>query len=306
MKKRGKVIVIKSYKLIAIIAVLFLGLLLLASFLSSSLDFESKIAVIPIEGVIGSADDFTESEVSAKQIIQDLESANKDKSIKAIILEINSPGGTVVASEEIANAVKKSKKPVVSLIREVGASGAYWVASASDKIVASRMSVTGSIGVTSSYLEFSKLMEKYGITYNILKSGEYKDTGSPYKELTEDERRMLQNTLDKIYNYFIEQVSINRNITKSQIEKLATGMIYLGEEAKSLGLIDEIGDKETAIKIAKDLANIKEAKIVSYERKKTLMDILSKLMTNISYNVGRGIGYQLFSLSNQNTLSFRL
>ena len=166
------------------------------------------------------------------------------------------------------------------------------------------MSITGSIGVTSSYIEFSKLMEKYGITYNSLKAGEYKDTGSPYKELTEKERKILENTLNKIYDYFIEQVSINRNISDSKVRELATGMIYLGDEAKALGLIDEIGDKDKAIEIAKKLANIKEAKLVTYQRELTLLDVMQRFSGEVFYNIGRGIGRELFSVSEEKELKF--
>lgn len=299
MKKRGS----KSiFKIILIVFFSFVLALLIFKSLSK-LDFGDKIAVIPIEGVIGASDTFNDG-VYPDEIISYIEDANKKNNIKAIILNINSPGGTVVASEEIANAVKKSKKPVVALIHEVGASGAYWIASASDKIVASPMSVTGSIGVTGSYLEFSKLMEKYGVTYNILKAGEYKETGSLYKELTPKEKEALQGTIDKIYYYFIDQVSINRNLTKARVKEVATGNIYLGQEAKNIGLIDELGDKDTAVKIAKELANIKEADLVTYEKKETLIDIIGRLSSNSFYFIGQGIGSKLFSLSNENKLSF--
>src|SRR3989344_4196005 len=225
MKKRVKYssISIRGYKLVVLIIVFFLLVLSVILLLNQKTGLTNKIAVIPISGEIGYSDSFSGTSVDPEQIVSYIDGANKDDSIKAIILDINSPGGTVVASEEIANAVKKSKKPVVALINEVGASGAYWIASSSDKIVASPMSVTGSIGVTGSYLEFSKLMDKYGITYNSLKAGDYKETGSLYKELTPKEKEILQGTIDKIYYYFIEQVSINRNLTEAKVKELANG-----------------------------------------------------------------------------------
>ena len=301
MKKRGNK---STFKKILIVFLSFLFVFLVFKAVSK-LDFGDKIAMISIEGVIGVSDTFNNG-VYPEDIISYIEDANKKDNIKAIILNINSPGGTVVASEEIANAVKKSKKPVVALIHDVGASGAYWIASASDKIVASPMSVTGSIGVTGSYLEFSKLMDKYGITYNSLKAGDYKETGSLYKELTPKEKEILQGTIDKIYYYFIEQVSINRNLTEAKVKELANGNVYLGQDAKDMGLIDELGDKDTAIKIAKDLANIKEADLVEYQKKTSLIDVLGKLSSNAFYFIGQGIGSKLFSLSTENKLSFSL
>lgn len=301
MKKKVK----KTKHLFLGLSLFVLGILLVVSFFSK-IDFQDKIALIPLEGTIGFSDGLSNIGVFPEDVISNIKDANEDSSIKAIILEINSPGGTVVASEEIAKAVKSSKKPVVALIREVGASGAYWIASASDKIVASEMSVTGSIGVISSYVEFSKLMEKYGITYNSLKAGELKDIGSPYKELTLEERKVLQDIINKIYDHFILQISINRNLSESKVRELATGMVYLGNDAKNLGLIDEIGDKNKAIEIAKNLASIKKAKLVTYERTESLIDILNKLSSNIFFNVGKGIGSEMFSLSLENKLNFKV
>ena len=279
--------------------------LLVASFSLSRLlkveDFSDKIAVIPIKGVItsdGFEEFLTTSGASSTKITQFIKQANQDNSVKGIILEINSPGGTVVASEEIANEVKKSKKPVVSLIREVGASGAYWIASSSNKIVADPLSITGSIGVVSSYLEFSGLMEMYGVNYERLVAGEYKDTGSPFRELTKNERGLLQNKLDIIHEAFIEEVAKNRNLDKNNVKKIANGFFYLGKEAKELGLVDELGDKELAVNITKQLANIEEAKLVTYEEKIRFTELLSRLSANSFYFVGRGIGKELFSLRN--------
>ncbi|MDD5651437.1 MAG: signal peptide peptidase SppA [Candidatus Nanoarchaeia archaeon] len=285
MKKR----VVRSKHLFLGISLFMIGLFLVIAFFSK-IDFQDKIALIPIEGTIGFSDGLGSVGVYPEDVISDIDKANKDSSIKAIILEINSPGGTVVASEEIAKAVKNSKKPVVALIHEVGASGAYWIASASDKIVASEMSVTGSIGVISSYVEFSQLMEKYGITYNDLKAGKYKDIGSPYKELTAEEKTILESVVNKIYDHFVKQVSINRNISEAKVRELATGMIYLGNDAKEFGLIDVIGDKNKAVEIAKELAGIKKADLVKYEKEITLVDIFGKLSTNAFYFMGKGIG----------------
>ena len=160
-----------------------------------------NVALIPIEGVItgSGGGSFGASTLSSKDIVSFIEAASESNQVQVIVLEINSPGGSAVASDEIASAVKKSEKPVVAYIREVGASGGYWIASASDHIIANKMSITGSIGVISSYLEFSGLMEEYGIGYERLVAGSKKDIGTPFRKLQLDEKDLLQSKLDKIH-----------------------------------------------------------------------------------------------------------
>ena len=278
-------------RVLMVITILFL--LYATSFLIAKniqeIPIGNRIAVIPIQGTItvGNSESlFQQTTASSNKILTFLDSANKDKSISAILLEINSPGGTAVASSEIASKVKSIEKPVVAFIREVGASGAYWVASAADKIVASPLSITGSIGVISSYLEFSDLMEEYGIKYERLTAGEYKDTGSPYRSLTDKEKKLLQNKLNIIHSEFIKAVNENRNM---DVNKYATGMFYLGIEAKELGLIDYLGDRELALNITKQLANIEKAELVTYKETKNIMDILRGFTSELGLNIGRGI-----------------
>ncbi|MEK6841192.1 MAG: signal peptide peptidase SppA, partial [Nanoarchaeota archaeon] len=240
-----------------------LVLIFLISFLISKLlpNFEAvqedEILVIPIYGVISNENSnlpFSSSEVNSDSIISSIKTAKENKNIKAVIFEINSPGGTVVASKEIADAVKKLNKPKVALIRDIGASGAYWIASSTDKIIADELSITGSIGVISSYLEFSGLLNEYGITYERLVTGEYKDVGSPYKNLSEEERNLIQSKLNKIDQVFLNNVKENRKLKDTK--KIQTGEFFLGIEAKELGLIDYLGNKETAIEVAKNLSKI--------------------------------------------------
>ena len=188
---------------------------------------------------------------TSEGVLQDIKDAGKDSTVKGIILEINSPGGAVVASQEIADAVKSLNKTKYAVIREVGASGGYWIASATDKIIASPMSITGSIGVIGSYLEFSGLFEKYGIGYERLVSGDKKDIGTPYRDLTSEEKTLMENKLRIVHEYFIKQVAMNRHMEIEDVRKVATGEFYLGSEAKELGLIDEFGNKETAIELMK-------------------------------------------------------
>ncbi|MBI5391620.1 signal peptide peptidase SppA [Candidatus Woesearchaeota archaeon] len=226
-----------------------------------------KIIVVPLNGVIqvGSAGNplfFSSDTIVSGQVVKQLEELQKDDSVKAVLFEMNSPGGSAIASQEIADAIKKLHKPTSTVIREVGASGGYWIASSTDKIYASPMSITGSIGVISSYLQFSDLFEKYGVTYERLVAGKYKDVGTPYKNLTTEERALLQQKLDLIHTYFIQTVAANRHLSEEKIRTLATGEFYLGTEAKDLGLIDAFGDRNTALDGLKQKINQTDIEIV--------------------------------------------
>lgn len=267
-----------------------------------------NVALVKIDGVITTDESgfsFAERTSQSSEIIRMLEESEKNPQIKGILIEINSPGGSAVASEEIANQIRKMKKPKVALIRDIGASGAYWVASAADRIVASPVSITGSIGVTASYLEFTRLMEKYGIKYEELTSGEHKDMGSPFRNLTEDERELFRKTLDETRSYFIEKVAENRNMKYEEIEKLATGQIYTGREAKELGLIDELGSREEAENILKRELRTEKITYYEYERKESFFNALSDVMARQSFSVGEGIGNVLSRKAEFNTLKIK-
>lgn len=280
--------------------ILFLIVLFLVSMSASYLigkvetKVSEKIVVIPLKGPIfleqSSGSLFESSAAGANEVIADLRRANSDDSVKAVIIEINSPGGTVVASQEIADAVKAMNKTTVAVIREVGASGAYWVASATDTIIASPMSITGSIGVLGSYLEFSGLFEKYGVGYERFIGGKYKDLASPLKAATDEERVLLQKKIDTIHEYFIQAVAANRNMDKAKVREVATGEFFLGTEAKELGLVDQLGNKEDAIQLIKNTLQNQDLEVVEYTHEKGVWDILSELSTQSSYVLGRGIG----------------
>ena len=263
-----------------------------------------NIAIIPIEGIImGSGSSTLGQQIaSSKNIVSFIEDANQNPQIKAIVLEINSPGGSPVASDEISTAIKQSTKPVVSLIREVGASGGYWVSSATEYSVANRMSITGSIGVVSSYLEFSGLMEQYGVGYERLVSGNSKDIGSPFKKLSNQEKQILQKKIDLIHNYFVDEVATNRNLERAHVEKLATGEFYLGVEALELGLIDELGDLTTIQNYLTKQYDINKFDYIHYQRQVGLFDIFSSIASKFSFNIGQGIGSSLVKEENNNLL----
>ena len=254
-----------------------------------------NVAVIPVEGIIlgSEVNVFGQQIASSPTIVKFIQDANEDMSIKAIVLEINSPGGSAVASDEIAAAIKKSKKPVVSMIREVGASGGYWIASATEHIVVNRMSITGSIGVISSYLEFSGLMEKYGVGYERLVAGNNKDLGTPYKKLSEREKTILQKKLDKIHDYFIEEVATNRKMSNQAARDVATGEFYLGIEALELGLVDELGDSTAVENYLMHTYGLKSVDYVRFEQVPGLLDFFGGVLSKLSFNIGEGIGSQL-------------
>ena len=276
--------------------------------LFSSDDVESlsgNVALIKIDGeIVGSEDSglFSESATASPEAVELIEKADNNPNIKAIILEINSPGGSAVASEEIANAVKKTNKTTVALIREVGASGAYWVASSAEHVVAGRVSITGSIGVIASYLEFPGLLDRYNVTYRRLVAGKYKDMGSPLKEMTPEEKEIFQQSLDSIRDYFAGEVAKNRKMNKKDVDKIANGLFYLGAQAKELGLVDEIGGKDEAIRYIEKKEGIK-ADIVNYKKERTLLDVLSKVMSRQSFFVGKGIGSSLFDKKASSSIS---
>ena len=247
-----------------------------------------NVALIRVSGtIIPEREDllFSSGGADAKTIIRQLEKAEASPTIKAILLEINSPGGTGVASAEIAEAVKSSQKLTVAWIREVGASGAYWVASAADHIVAHPLSVTGSIGVLGSYVTFTGLMQEHGVYYQRFVGGEYKDIGTPFRNMTSDENALYQSHLDEIHEYFIFAVADNRNLPKSKVRELATGMFYTGQQARKLGLVDELGGRKEALQIIESSLNI-TAVPVDYKEKRTLSDFLSELSMRQSFYTG--------------------
>ncbi len=251
-----------------------------------------NVALISIEGEIVGTNNggiLSQDVISSADAVELIEKAGKNENIKAIILEINSPGGSAVASAEIADAVKKINKTSVAWIREVGASGAYWIASSTNHIVANRASITGSIGVIASYLEFPGFLERYNVTYEQVISGKYKDIGSPFKKMTPEERVVFQQTVDEIRDYFVSEVAKNRNLNKKDVDKAANGLFYLGAQAKELGLVDELGGKDEAIKYIEKKEGIK-AEVVEYKKERNLLDVLSKVLSRQSFFVGKGIG----------------
>ncbi|MBC5793377.1 MAG: signal peptide peptidase SppA [Nanohaloarchaea archaeon] len=169
---------------------------------------------------------------------------------QAIIYEWNSGGGAVVASKEIRREIESVKIPTVCRFRDLAASGAYLASLSCDRIVADSASITGSIGVRSSYLEFSGLLDKYGVEYVNISSGSLKEAGSQFTNLSEQERQLLQEKVDKLGNQFISEVAQERDLNSSEVKKVEKGQIFLGSEAKRLGLVDTLGGRKTAVDVA--------------------------------------------------------
>ncbi|MBI2136351.1 signal peptide peptidase SppA [Candidatus Woesearchaeota archaeon] len=258
-----------------------------------------NVALIKIRGIItAQEDEFTlDDQAASDEIIKLIKKAEENPDVKAILFEINSPGGSAVASKEIADEIARVSsnvnKTTIAVIREMGTSGAYWIASSTDLIIASPLSVTGSIGVISSYLEFNKLFDKYGINYRRLVAGKYKDIGSPFRNLTDEEKKKIKKQLDSVHEYFIKEIAKNRNMGVEDVRKLADGLFYLGEEAQKLGLVDVLGDKETAKDILKDTLNLPDIQLVEYKKPQGFIDALFKSFSRQSFNVGEGIGKNL-------------
>ena len=248
---------------------------------------QGNTAVIKIKGPImveNTKTLFTEG-TSSTEIIRLLEKAEKNQNVKAILLDINSPGGSAVASDEIATKIKESNKTVIAWIRELGTSGAYWIASSSDKIIANKMSITGSIGVTASYLQFSGFLNDKNITYQRMVAGDYKDLGSPFKELTEEEKTLFQKQLDKIHDFFLEEIKENRNLDDSTIQNVKDGRFFLGFEAKELNLVDVLGGKKEVLQAIKKSIN-KTPELEDYGKRKGFFERITSTLSQKNILIG--------------------
>ncbi len=232
--------------------------------------FGSKIAVVDLDGVI----------MSPKQVVKQLKQFADDDSVKAIILHVNSPGGGVAASEEIYREVKRirdeKKKRIVASIETVGASGAYYVASATNKIYADKGSIVGSIGVIAEWVNYQELMKWAKLNPITMKAGEFKDTGSPTREMTPAERAYMQSLIDNMHGQFIQAVADGRHAKVEEIRAIANGKVWTGEEALPLKLVDQLADFEGAVKDTARAVNISgEPSLVYPSRdKKSGLDLL--------------------------------
>jgi protease-4 len=239
---------------IATLPIACVALGVLASIGSGDAAGGDAVAVIRVDGTImGSPGS---GAVTPDEFVRVLRKAEDNGRVKAIVLRVNCPGGTVAASEEIALAVRDCKKPVVVSGADVVASGAYMMASQSDEIVVSGGTAVGSIGVIMETVNYSKLAEKVGVSVKYYKAGKYKDAGSPFRDLTPEEESLVNSSLGKTMDAFIDMVAAGRKMERSKVEKLATGWAWTGTEAKGLGLVDGIGGLEYAVTRAGKLGKI--------------------------------------------------
>lgn len=278
MFKRTVVLVIAVVVLFSMVAVAFIAPMVRNRNMAAG---QGKIAVIYVEGVImgGRGQNSLLSEYGGTDlVIKQLHEARDDQSVKAVLLRINSPGGSAPASQEVGEEIKKLRaagKIVVASMGDVAASGGYWLAACSDKIYANPATLTGSIGVYMPYSNWEELYKKIGIRQEKIKSGEHKDILSPERQMTDEERAIIQTMVNDMYNQFVTIVAEGRKMDPVRVRQLADGRIYTGNQAKELGLVDELGNMYDAIDGTAELAGIKgKPEIKEYGRVNPLAVLL--------------------------------
>jgi protease-4 len=243
--------------------------LILAFSFSGCAGMGGKVAVIPLSGTIAGNSQqglLTSGGISPDLVRDYLRQAKDDGLVKAVILRIESPGGSAAASQEIAAEILRFKqetgKVVVVSMGDMAASGGYYISAYADKIVANPATLTGSIGVISELIYIEGLLEKLGLEMEIIKSGEHKDMG--IRPLTDEERQILQDITDELYDQFVETVAEGRNLPPATVRNLATGQLYTGEQALRLGLVDELGGLDRAIEVAAELTGVTTLTVEEY------------------------------------------
>jgi len=253
-------------------AVFFGGLLVLVMHFAGPaprIAFGQKIGVVTLSGPI----------MDSREVLADLDGFNRDRSIKAIILRVDSPGGSVGPSQEIYREVNRisKNKPVVASFGSVAASGGYYASAGATRIVANPGTITGSIGVIMEFFRFKSLLEKIGVELEVLKTGEFKDIGSPHRDLTERDREIIGHLIGDIQEQFVTDVAAGRGLELEKVLEIADGRVFSGAKAKELGLVDELGNFQDAVILSKELAGISgEAELVLPKRRE--IDFL-KLLT---------------------------
>lgn len=255
-----------------------LGLLFLVNIFLPDLDLsgEDRIALIRIEGVI----------LDAQETLGELKKFSENPSVKAIVLRIDSPGGGVVPSQEIYDAVRrvrtKSNKAVIASMGSVAASGGYYIAAATDRIVANPGTLTGSIGVIMEMANVEGLLQKIGVEGVVVKSGKYKDVGSPLRKMSDEERGLLQTVMDDVHKQFIEAVAEGRSLEVPEVQALADGRIFTGRQAKAAKLVDELGNLDDAIQLAADVVGIEgEPKVIEQRRRFSIRELLESKLSSV-------------------------
>lgn len=260
----------------SIFTVFVLGVMGMAMWMGRSIDdFDGDaVGVVEIEGAIA----------DARETIESIRQFREDDDIKAIVIRIDSPGGAVGPSQEIYREIRKTigTKKVVASMGGVAASGGYYIACAADGIVANPGTITGSIGVIMGYTNFRELLDRIGLAPVVIKSGPYKDTGSPTREMRDDEREILQTIINGIHQQFITAIAEGRKMDRAQVEASADGRVFTGEDAKTRGLVDRLGNFEDALEWAGALGGIEGDVVPVYARDKKLSLLRYLMSTSIT------------------------
>lgn len=278
---------VKKHPILTVLIILGITVLLLGTVMiiilrifgpSSDLSFGDRIGVIPIEGSI----------TDPEPIVSQLVNFRKNRRIKAIILRINSPGGGVGPSQEIYREVRKTikTKKVITSMGSLAASGGYYIASATNKIVANPGTITGSISVIMEFIQLEDLLKKVGVSLEVLKSGEFKDIGSPHRKMSEREKELIKDLISDIQKQFVNAVARGRGLSEEKVQEIADGRIFSGAQAKELGLVDLLGNFQDAVDLAKKMTGIKgDATLVYPKREKLkLWDFIFQDITKACYN----------------------
>ena len=245
----------------AVVSILIVLSIVIALFAGDSgLALGDKVGIVKVEGVI----------LDSIDINRQIREFSERDDIKAVVIRINSPGGSVAPSQEIYAEVKRlsERKEVVASMSSVAASGGYYIALGADQIVANPGTITGSIGVIVQFMNFQGLLSKIGISGNVIKSGEFKDTGSPLREMKQAERDLLKALVDDVQEQFVSAVAEGRELKPEVVRELADGRIFSGSQAKEFGLVDELGGLTEAVALVAKLAGLKKEPTVVYSRKK--------------------------------------
>jgi len=268
------------------IFILFLALLILVRQKGHPHPDKDRIVVLPIEGLITLNSDHLVGAMSVDHIVKKLEAARDDKTVKAIVLRINSPGGSVGAVQEIHRAVlklKEKKKIVVSSFGDVSASGGYYIACAGDHIVSNPGTITGSIGVIMQIPNVQNLLKKVGVGFEVIKSGQFKDAASPFRDMSKEEKALFQELLLDAYDQFYQAVKEGRKLSDEALKTLADGRVFSGRLALKKKLVDELGGLEEAVQKAKELSGLKDKKPqIIIEEEKPSFEKLLRLFTRSS------------------------
>lgn len=256
------------------------GLVGLGLLVANSMDseggpaFGDAVAIVRVEGIIlpGEApapNPFSTDSGGAfsQQVIEQLKEANEDESVKAVVLFVDSPGGSVFASDEIYLQIKEMNKPIIAAMGSLAASGGYYVSAPTQEIWASSHTLTCSIGVISQFINLEEFADEYGVTTITVKSGKYKDTGNPFREFTADDQALWQTIIDESYAEFVRIVAEGRKMSQEQVREVADGRICTGKQAKAMGLVDNLGYLPDAIDRAAELGGISgEPRLIEYKR----------------------------------------